>query len=261
MADYQITYNGIAVGPDGRISIDGDDAFREASAEGDVYDVYAIVASYGSNYGVVGTGYHGHPQSWSGWISDAWATLDSGFEFSPGNPVYNSVKVDLAQAYADFVSKHHRMPTTADVFQMHEDIFAQNGIPGAWMGSTIPGMVLLGIGIEPCDPMNTDPFPETDAMGNPTGHCFSAHSPIAISATQTKPIEDIRLGDTVLAFDPAADLGRGALVPRKVVRLFRNTTEEWVKLSWAEGGAQEELITTPGHHFLDRFGNFQNCYR
>jgi hypothetical protein len=49
MADYQITYNGIAVGPDGRVSIDGVDAFREASAEGDVYDLYDIAASYGSS--------------------------------------------------------------------------------------------------------------------------------------------------------------------------------------------------------------------
>jgi hypothetical protein len=86
--------------------------------------------------------------------------------------------------------------------------------------------------------------------------CFSADTPIAISLTETRPISDIHVGDTVLAFDPAADLGRGALVPRKVVRLYRNTTEEWVRLTWAEGGEAKELVTTPGHHFLDRFGNF-----
>jgi hypothetical protein len=86
--------------------------------------------------------------------------------------------------------------------------------------------------------------------------CFPASSPITISPTETRPISDIRVGDTVLAFDPAANFGRGALVPRKVVRLYRNTTDEWVKLTWAEGGEQKELIATPGHHFLDRFGNF-----
>ncbi len=58
------------------------------------------------------------------------------------------------------------------------------------------------------------------------------------------------------ADDPSADLGRSTLVPRKVVRLFRNTTDEWVKLTWAEGGEAKELIATPGHHFLDRFGSF-----
>ncbi len=56
--------------------------------------------------------------------------------------------------------------------------------------------------------------------------------------------------------DPSADLGRGALMPRKVVRLFRNTTDEQVKLTWSEDGEQKELVTTPGHHFLDRFGSF-----
>ena len=86
--------------------------------------------------------------------------------------------------------------------------------------------------------------------------CFPATTLISVSLTETRPISDIRVGDTVLAFDPSADLGRGALVPRKVVRLYRNTTEEWVKLTWAEGGEQRELVATPGHHFLDRFGNF-----
>lgn len=52
--------------------------------------------------------------------------------------------------------------------------------------------------------------------------CFPASTPIAISLTETRPISDIRIGDTVLAFDPAADLGRGALVPRKVVQLYRH---------------------------------------
>jgi hypothetical protein len=64
--------------------------------------------------------------------------------------------------------------------------------------------------------------------------CFPAAIAIATAPTQTKPISDIRVGDTVLAFNPSADLGRGALVPRKVVRLYRNTTGEWVKLAWVE---------------------------
>ena len=46
------------------------------------------------------------------------------------------------------------------------------------------------------------------------------------------------------------------MVPRKVVRLYRNTTEEWVNLTWAEGGKGKELVSARGHHFLDRFGNF-----
>jgi hypothetical protein len=51
-------------------------------------------------------------------------------------------------------------------------------------------------------------------MGNFTGLyeedclCFHALTPIQISLAQTKPITDIRIGDMVLAFDPAADLAR-----------------------------------------------------
>ena len=133
---------------------------------------------------------------------------------------------------------------------------ALNG--GIQLNTTYPPGYLASLGI---NPNNLGPLYDAqyDARGNFIGidpRCFPAHTPIAISLTETRPISDIRVGDTVLAFDPSADLGRGALVPRKVVRLYRNTTEEWVKLTWAEGGEQKELIATPGHHFLDRFGSF-----
>ena len=84
----------------------------------------------------------------------------------------------------------------------------------------------------------------------------------ALASTETNcPVcseASARVGvvDTARAFAPAADLGRRALAPRRVVRLYRNTTDEWVKLTWAERGEQRELVTTPGHLFLDRFGRF-----
>ena len=66
-----------------------------------------------------------------------------------------------------------------------------------------------------------------------------ATTPIAISACEAKPIRDIRVGDTVLAFDTAAGLGRGALVPRRVVRTHRNATREWVRPAWLEAVRNE----------------------
>ncbi|MGO6829808.1 hypothetical protein ACC786_20835 [Rhizobium ruizarguesonis] len=86
--------------------------------------------------------------------------------------------------------------------------------------------------------------------------CFPGSTPVQISALESRAISDLRIGDIVLAFDPGVDVGRGQLAPRRVMRLFRNVTTEWVKLSWAEAGEQRELVSTPGHHFLDRFGNF-----
>jgi hypothetical protein len=88
--------------------------------------------------------------------------------------------------------------------------------------------------------------------------CFPANTPIQTSLTSTTLISDLRVGDVVLAFDPHAELGRGALVPRRVTRLFHNTTTEWIKLTWLDPvtGEARELVATPGHEMLDKFGRF-----
>jgi hypothetical protein len=86
--------------------------------------------------------------------------------------------------------------------------------------------------------------------------CFPSGTGIITDSGHTS-IEAIRLGDLVLAFDPTADFGRGALVPKRVVRLFHNETKEWLRLSWHEGGEDRELTVTPGHRFLDVAGRFR----
>ena len=70
-------------------------------------------------------------------------------------------------------------------------------------------------------------------MGDFTGfyedaptRCFPAHTRIQTSRTTSTAISALRVGDVVLAFDARADKGRGALVPRRVARLYRNTTTE-----------------------------------
>jgi hypothetical protein len=89
-----------------------------------------------------------------------------------------------------------------------------------------------------------------------TIQCFPSFTPIQISKTETKPISKICVGDVVMSFDPKADGGRGALVPKRVKRLFRNNTTEWIKLTWLENGEAKELVATPGHHMLDQNGAF-----
>jgi hypothetical protein len=86
--------------------------------------------------------------------------------------------------------------------------------------------------------------------------CFPATTHVQTSSTETKPISEIRVGDVVMSFDPTADGGRGALVPKRVKRLFRNTTTEWIKLTWLENSEAKELVATPGHHMLDKTGAF-----
>ena len=58
-----------------------------------------------------------------------------------------------------------------------------------------------------------------------------------------KPIEEIAVGDKVLAYDEAT--GEQAYKP--VVRLFRNTTKEW-QYVYIEGET-EPIISTPGHKY------------
>lgn len=94
------------------------------------------------------------------------------------------------------------------------------------------------------------------APGVVAPECFSSEALIRTGVNTTLSIARLSVGDTILAFDPTAHLGRGALVPRRVTRLYRNTTTEWIRLSWMEAGEAKELVTTPGHHFLDQFGSF-----
>ncbi|WP_417667259.1 hypothetical protein [Roseibium sp.] len=87
--------------------------------------------------------------------------------------------------------------------------------------------------------------------------CFSAATLVRVPEGVCSPISEIRPGDLVLSFDPLADNGRGALVPKKVVRTFTNITEEWLRLTWVEEGVKQELVTTPGHEFLTAHGGFR----
>ena len=56
-----------------------------------------------------------------------------------------------------------------------------------------------------------------------------------------KPIEEIEVGDKVLAYDEET----GKLAYKPVVRLFRNETKEWYHV-FVEG---EKIVCTGGHPF------------
>ena len=101
-----------------------------------------------------------------------------------------------------------------------------------------------------------DYLAEMRARNSLGAKCFSGSTLLQVGLQSFKPIHAIRVGDQILAFDPAANRGRGVLVPRLVTRLYRNITTEWLRLTWTEAGEFRELVTTPGHHFLDEFGAF-----
>jgi hypothetical protein len=90
-------------------------------------------------------------------------------------------------------------------------------------------------------------------------HCFVRGTPVLLADGNRKPIEQIEVGDIVFAFD-----GHGELQPRRVLRLFENTTTELIELSPAPDhrGVAETvgfttLTVTPGHAFLTADGQFR----
>lgn len=82
-----------------------------------------------------------------------------------------------------------------------------------------------------------------------TPRCFLPGTPILMADGSEKPIEQVRIGDLVLAFDATAALGRGALVPRPVTRTFQNITQTIIDLRGTR--------MTPGHVCLTDHGRFE----
>ena len=87
------------------------------------------------------------------------------------------------------------------------------------------------------------------ATREPRLRCFLPGTPILMADGTEKPIEQIRIGDLVLAFDAHAALGRGALVPRPVTRTFQNITQTIIDLRGTR--------MTPGHVCLTDHGRFE----
>lgn len=78
--------------------------------------------------------------------------------------------------------------------------------------------------------------------------CFAAGTPIEMADGSTKPIEDIKLGDKILAFDGDADGGRGAKVARRVTQLHRTENQPLINFHGTK--------VTPGHAYLTGEGSF-----
>lgn len=85
------------------------------------------------------------------------------------------------------------------------------------------------------------------------GHCFPSGTAILMADGSEKPIEAMLPGDLVLAQDADGDL-----VPAAVKRLFRNETQEFVRLDFIDGRV---LHATPGHRFLTTTGSYEEIGR
>ncbi len=87
-------------------------------------------------------------------------------------------------------------------------------------------------------------------VGDRNKKCFPAGTVVAMADGGERAIEDIRVGDAVLSFD-----GDGHPVAGVIDKLFSNTTQEFIRLAFADG--RDDLIATPGHRFLTESGDYR----
>ncbi len=87
-------------------------------------------------------------------------------------------------------------------------------------------------------------------------NCFIAGT-LVLTSLGKKKIEDIKVGDEVLAYDE--ETGEKSI--KKVVNLLRNKTKKWIHLLFElEDGTTEKLVCTEGHPFyVEKLGWVKSC--
>ena len=84
--------------------------------------------------------------------------------------------------------------------------------------------------------------------------CFAGGTQISLKFGKSLPIERLSAFDEVACFDIGDTCGRGALKTRKIVRVYENVTDCFIRLDFADN--REPLNVTPGHLMLDETGGF-----
>ncbi|MGO6719544.1 hypothetical protein ACC717_05875 [Rhizobium ruizarguesonis] len=141
----------------------------------------------------------------------------------------------------------YRMPTEAQAQMLEDYYLALNNMTPAYKEypPRVPRVLFQLIPAELQKVTDYDSLPQ----------CFSKGTVIACPGGGGRPIESLKVGDIVLSFGSG---NKSELVFKKVAKIFRNTTREWIELNlgpMADG--QDDILTcTPGHHFLDEFGNY-----
>lgn len=158
--------------------------------------------------------------------TEATRISNAGINYDSTGPNSNTVVADVL--YSVGIGIKDTLPSAPGV----DGNFLLDPYPGIDTGLKLPAILL----------------PQTGAGGL---YCFPADTLITLPGGVTKPISGIRIGDWVMAFD-----GFDKLVLRKVLRLYSNVTNEWLKLSFPGDAGREPLVVTPGHEFLRPDGSF-----
>lgn len=146
----------------------------------------------------------------------------------------------------DFGPTDYIMRTTTYFFESRQNSLSDSVVDRSYHVSD-PAANPVGDRVFVRDPVTTVRPARAPNFANP--RCFLPGTPILMADGSETPIERIRIGDLVMAFDPAAAQGRGALAPRRVTRTFRNTARTILDL--------RGLRMTPGHVCLTDGGAFE----
>lgn len=96
-----------------------------------------------------------------------------------------------------------------------------------------------------------------------TPHCFTGDTPVLLENGIYKRIDQIEVGDFVMAFDVNSGGTSGELVARPVVRRFENFTDTFFELTFEANDIEKHqlpslsVVVTPGHRFLTKAGTFK----
>jgi len=102
------------------------------------------------------------------------------------------------------------------------------------------GTPVPSVSATPCGnlPVPTPPPPPPTPTRRPGQPCFTAGTPVTLADGSQKPIESVRVGDSVLAFDTAANQA----VPSTVLKTFKHHVENLLVIN-------ATINTTPEHRF------------
>lgn len=125
-----------------------------------------------------------------------------------------------------------------DIAQALYNLNAMAGIEGLTLESAMQDALYHGDELTKLEKLNLFPT-----------KCFASGTLITMWDGTQKPIECVTVTDKILAFDEA-----GNKQPGIVTRLFKNTTQEWLKLDFEDNRAP--ITVTPGHRFMTETGDY-----
>lgn len=153
-------------------------------------------------------------------------------------------QLELAEETGDW-----KNPALAAALETLERIYPeQNRFSGM---NTTPDLIQL---VKKAIEAETSNLNEAEVDSITEDKCFASGTLILLPDGTSAEIETLSSGDLVASFDEVEQSGRGELLAGRIVRVFENVTDCFIRLEYADG--RDPLHVTPGHRVLDETGSF-----